>query len=254
MKKIAAFIGTESRKATYQAVREIENNLKQSGQIDFEYVFLSDYNLEFCRGCKARFFKGEEFCPLKDDRDALLKKIENSDGVIFATPTYAGQVSARLKNFIDRLAFIMHRPRFFNKAFTAIVTQGLPIGSGTLKYLSMVGKCLGFHGAKGCCVTTLDPITESQRKKLVKKTKQASARFYEELLRPAPPPSFFWLVAFRMARTSIKPLGPNFRDYQYYKEKGWFEADYYYATSLGFMKRLAGSIIDFIAKQMVKRQ
>ncbi|MGI6575356.1 MAG: hypothetical protein ACOX3A_05855, partial [bacterium] len=50
-------------------------------EIDFEYVFLSEYNLKFCQGCYQCFDQGEEFCPLKDDRDVLLEKIEYSDGV-----------------------------------------------------------------------------------------------------------------------------------------------------------------------------
>ncbi len=57
MKKVIAFIGTQSKKATYQAVQEFEKNLKQYGDIEFEYVFLSDHRLELCRGCKLCFDK-----------------------------------------------------------------------------------------------------------------------------------------------------------------------------------------------------
>jgi len=207
MKKVTAFIGTQTRKATYQAVQEFEKDLKQYGEIDFEYVFLSDYHLEFCRGCKLCFDKGEEYCPLKDDRDVLLKKMEHSDGIIFATPNYAFQLSARMKNFFDRTAFIDHRPRFFGKTCTAIVTQGIGRGGDILKYLSFAGENLGFHVSKGCCANTLEPMTELQQKKLIQKVKKASARFYKQLLRPTPPPSFFRLMMFRMTRPLIKSAG-----------------------------------------------
>jgi multimeric flavodoxin WrbA len=30
--------------------------------------------------------KGEEFCPLKDERDLLIEKMMSSDGVVFACP------------------------------------------------------------------------------------------------------------------------------------------------------------------------
>jgi len=254
MKKVTAFIGTQTRKATYQAVQEFEKDLKQYGEIDFEYVFLSDYHLEFCRGCKLCFDKGEEYCPLKDDRDVLLKKMEHSDGIIFATPNYAFQLSARMKNFFDRTAFIDHRPRFFGKTCTAIVTQGIGRGGDILKYLSFAGENLGFHVSKGCCANTLEPMTELQQKKLIQKVKKASARFYKQLLRPTPPPSFFRLMMFRMTRPLIKSAGEKYRDYHYYKEKGWFEADYYYPASLGLPKRLAGYLFDFIGRQMVKHK
>ena len=207
MKKVTAFIGTQTRKATYQAVQEFEKDLKQYGEIDFEYVFLSDYHLEFCRGCKLCFDKGEEYCPLKDDRDVLLKKMEHSDGIIFATPNYAFQLSARMKNFFDRTAFIDHRPRFFGKTCTAIVTQGIGRCGDILKYLSFAGENLGFHVSKGCCANTLEPMTELQQKKLIQKVKKASARFYKQLLRPTPPPSFFRLMMFRMTRPLIKSAG-----------------------------------------------
>jgi multimeric flavodoxin WrbA len=253
MKKVTAIIGTQSKKATYRAVQEFENNLKQYGDIDFEYVFLSDYRLEFCRGCKACFIKGEEYCPLKDDRDILLEKMEHSDGVIFATPNYAFQVSARMKNLFDRLAFIDHRPRFFGKTCTAIVVQGFHGGGDILKYLSFATETMGFRASKGCCATTLDPMTKLQQERLTRKINAASARFYKEMIRPTPAPSLFKLMLFRFGRTFVKSVNDQkFRDYQYYKEEGWFESDYYYATSLGPIKRLAGNLFDLLGRPVSK--
>ena len=254
MKKVTAIIGTQTKRNTYRAVQEFESNLKQYGEIDFEYVFLSDYNLEFCRGCKVCFDKGEEHCPLKDDRDVLLEKLEQADGVIFATPNYAFQLSARMKNLFDRTAFIDHRPRFFGKTCTAIVTQGIGKGGDILKYLYFAGENLGFHVSKGCCVNTLEPMTEVQNKKLVQKIKEASDRFYKDLTRPTRAPSFFRLMMFRITRPLVKSAGEKYRDYHYYQEKGWFDSDYYYDTSLGFPKRLAGYLFDFMGRRMAKQQ
>ncbi|MCK9357465.1 MAG: flavodoxin family protein [Dehalococcoidia bacterium] len=253
MKKVTAFIGTQSRKATYFAVQEFERNLKQLGDIDFEYVFLSDYRLEFCRGCKLCFNKGEELCPLKDDRDVLLEKMENSDGIILASPNYVFHVSARMKNLIDRLAFLCHRPRFFGKACTAVVTQGNMGGGAIAKYLCTSAGHIGFHSSKGCWAQTLDPMTERQRRTLEQRVRKAAARFYRELTRPTPPPSFFRLLIFRMTRTSLKYVDHDFRDYQYYKDKGWFESDYYHPTSLGPVKKLAGRLFDVAARQAARR-
>lgn len=63
MKKVVAVIGTAQKKATYRAVQEFEKDLKAYGEVDFEYVLLHEYNLEFCRGCKLCLDKGEEYCP-----------------------------------------------------------------------------------------------------------------------------------------------------------------------------------------------
>lgn len=254
MKKVTAFIGTDSKQGTYEAVLEFEKSLKNRGDIKFEYVFLKDYHLELCRSCLNCFLKGEEYCPSKDDRDVLLKKIENSDGVIFATPNYAFQVSARMKNFIDRMSFIYHRPRFFGKAFTGIVTQGVFGGNGILKYLYFTGESLGFHVSKGCSVTTHRPMTKIQQKKLTQEVKKVAARFHKELFRSQPSPSFLRLFMFRMARTSLKSVDKTFKDYQYYKEKGWFESDYYYPTKLGIIKKITGNLFDFLGRQMAKQE
>lgn len=256
MKKITVFIGTQQKNTTYQAVQEFIANLKALTELDYEYVFLSDYQLEYCKGCKLCFNKGEEYCPLKDDRDLLIEKINNSDGVIFATPNYSFQVTALMKNFLDRMAFILHRPRFFGKAFMPIVTQGIYGGASILKYLDNIGKGLGFNVAKGCCLRTLEPITELQQKKITKEIKKASTRFYKELMSPMPStPSLFRLIIFRMSRTSIiESLDEKYKDYPYYKEKGWFTSDYYYDTTLGPIKRMFGCLFDFLGRKMIKQK
>ena len=254
MKKVTAIIGSAQKKATYQAVQEFEKNLKQLDEMEFEYVFLNDYHLEFCRGCKLCFNNGEEHCPLKDERDVLFAKMEHSDGVVFATPNYAFQVSGRMKNFLDRFAYIVHRPRFFGKTFTAIVTQGFFGGKSILKYLQGMGANFGFTVTKGSCLSTLDPLTENQQKKLKQEMKKAAARFYTGLTRKAPQaPSLFRLLLFRVSRTTLKLFEDlKLRDYHYYKEKGWFESDYYHKASLGPIKKVAGHLFDLFGRQFAK--
>jgi multimeric flavodoxin WrbA len=256
MKKVTAVIGSPHKQATYQAVQEFEKDLKSAGEIDFEYVFLTDYQLGNCKGCKLCFDKGEEYCPLHDDRDLLLEKLNHSDGVILATPNYAFQVTALMKNFLDRLSFVLHRPCFFGKTFTAVVTQGIFGGAAIVKYLEFVGRGLGFQVTKGCYLTALEPRTAVEQKRISHKIQKAAARFYKELMRPTPSsPSFFKLMIFRMARTSImENLDQQYRDYRYYQEKGWFKSDYYDHARLGFMKRQAGWFFDFLGERMVKHR
>ncbi len=253
MLKVTVFIGSERKKATYQAAMEFGKCLNTYGGIEVEYVFLSDYKIEFCRSCKLCFDKGEECCPLKDDRDALLEKMERSDGVVFATPNYAFQVSARMKCFIDRLAFVMHRPKFFGKTFTAIVTQGIFGGKDIQKYLESTGENFGFNVTKGSCVTTLEPMTERQKQSMAKEMKCASERFYKGLIsKAASAPPLIRLLVFRLTRTCLKNTEPKFRDYYYYKENGWLESDYFNMTSIGPVKKIAGSLFDIMGRIMVK--
>lgn len=256
MKKVIAIIGSAQKKATYEAVQEFERNLKSYMDIDFEYIFLKDYKLEFCEGCKLCFDKGEEFCPIDDDRDLLIDKMSHSDGVIFATPNYSFHVSSSMKNLLDRLAFIFHRPRFFGKAFTSIVTQGIFGGNSIVKYLSCMGQNLGYNVSKGCVLKTLEPITKVAQDKNSREIKKAAKRFYKLLSKPVPPsPSLFRLMMFRLSRASMKEmLSDEYYDYQYYKEKGWFESDYYYDVSLNPIKKMTEWMFDFMGRQMSRQK
>jgi multimeric flavodoxin WrbA len=256
MKKVTAFVGSARKKHTYNAARQFLNNLQSLGDVESEVVVLSDYRLGICRGCKVCFDKGEEFCPFKDDRDLLLEKIAASDGVIFASPIYSFQVSAIMKIFLDRLGFVFHRPRFFGKTFTTIVVQGIYGGSKIVKYLDFVGNGLGFDTLKGSVIVSLEPMTDTQQKKNETVLARQSREFYERLMHPAlPTPTLFKLMIFRMGRTSLKQiLDDSWRDYVYYRDKGWFESDYYYPTRLGVPKKAVGRLFDSIARRRARKR
>jgi multimeric flavodoxin WrbA len=252
MKRVVAFVGSARARNTHRAVRKFLDNLQALGDVECEIVSLGAYRLEACRGCQSCFKKGEEFCPLQDDRDALIGKIDAADGVVLATPNYSFQVSGLMKTFLDRLGFAFHRPRFFGKTFTGIVCQGIFGGGRIVKYLDFVGGGLGFNTVKGSCVRTLEPVTEKAQARIDKTLARLSRRFHESLARPAfPAPPLLKLAAFRMSRTSMKlMLDAGDRDFAHYSDKGWFESDYYYPARLGALKRMAGSLLDSLAGSM----
>jgi multimeric flavodoxin WrbA len=253
--KILAIIGSARKKATFGAVQELEQNLKKWNEIIVEYAFLHDYDLKFCQGCLNCLDYGEDKCPLQDDRDQLLEKMENADGVILASPNYAFQVSARMKNFLDRFAYFYHRPYFFGKTFTAIITQGVFGGNKIRKYLESMGQNFGFNVVKGTAIKTSDPMTAKQEQKLKKKIYKTAKRFNKQLSRSKnATPSLYRLMMFRMSRNFIKNLDPKYKDHQYFKKEGWFESDYYYRTNLGPIKTIIGKFFDFMGRQMAKRK
>lgn len=257
MKTVTAFVGSGRQNgATYAAARQFLDNLQSLGDVQSQIVLLSDYKLGVCRGCKTCFVRGEERCPLRDDRDALVHKMTASDGVVFASPNYSFQVSAIMKIFLDRLGFVFHRPCFHGKTFTSIVVQGIYGGDKVVKYLDFVGSGLGFNGIKGSCITALEPMTNEARRKMDDALAAQSRRFYGQLFKPAyPAPSIFQLMIFRMGRSSIKlMLGDDNRDYTYYRDRGWFDSDYFYPTKLGLLKKAAGATFDWIANCRSKQQ
>jgi multimeric flavodoxin WrbA len=192
--KVTAFIGSARKKHTYDATEKLLQKLQSFGNVEYEIVPLSDYNLGTCKGCKLCFDKGEEFCQFKDDRDKLIEKILISDGVIFSSPNYSFNVSALMKVYLDRLGFLFHRPRFFGKAFTCIVAQGIFRGGKIVKYFNFIGNGLGFNVVHGCCIRSLEPMTEKGQKKINKIIDKLSKRFYSILVQKEwPTPSYLSL-------------------------------------------------------------
>jgi multimeric flavodoxin WrbA len=257
MRSVVAFVGSARRNGvTYRATRKLLDDLESFGDVRGELVLLSDHDLRPCRGCKACFLRGEEFCPLQDDRDLLVGKMMAGDGVVLASPNYSFQVSGLMKVFLDRLGFAFHRPRFHGKAFTSIVVEGLFGGRAVVRYLDLVGAGLGFNVVNGTVVTCrknpntpLEPMIEAERRRMDEALARQSRRFHERLSGPAfPAPSLLQLFAFRNARTSIRlELGDEDRDHVYYREHGWYESDYWYPAKLGPLKRAAGAAFDRLA-------
>jgi multimeric flavodoxin WrbA len=249
MKRVTAFVGSARQKNTHNAVVQFLNSLQALGEVECEIVTLHDYTLEACQGCEVCIWKGEEFCPLKDDRDVLLEKIRMSDGVIFASPNYCGHVSGIMKTFIDRFVSVCHRPRYFGKVCTSIVTYSFARGDKIVDYLDLLARTLGFNVVKGTCVSGLDPRTERDQQKIDRARVRQAKQFYAGLAKPAyPAPSLLMLAVFRTFRSLIRQASDDSsRDYRYYAEKGWLESDYYYPTRLSPLKKVAGKFFDSMA-------
>jgi len=248
-KKVLALVGSGHRGgATYTAARNLIDNLEAFGDVQGEIAVLSDYNIGICRGCKTCFAHGEERCPLKDDRDVLLRKMDDADAVVFASPNYSWQVSGLMKVFLDRIGFAFHRPRFHGKTATSIVVQGIMFGGRIRKYLEFVAGGLGFKTVKGSVIHTLEPMTEKALSRMDDALAKQARRFHRQLLRPAyPAPSLFALMMFRMGRTGINLYAAQDEaDWAYYRDHGWFESDFYYPAHLGPFKKILGALFDWI--------
>lgn len=256
MMKVAAFVGSARRQHTYRAVERFLANLRARGDVETETVFLSDYRLEICKGCKLCCDRGEEMCPLKDDRDLLLQKLFAADGVVFASPNYSFNVSGRMKVFLDRLAFALHRPRGFGKAFTSITVEAIYRGREIARYFDFIGMGLRYNVVKGRVVKSLEPMTDEVRRRNEKTIDRLSREFYATLAsRKLPTPSLFELFMFRWGRTSMRlMLDEGWRDYCYYRDQGWFTSDYFYPTRLGPVKKAFAWSVDSWFSRRIPRQ
>lgn len=247
---ITFFIGSARKNGhTTEAVNQYVKLLKSKIDFSYEIFNLFDYKIKICQGCKNCFEKGEEKCPLDDDIPKLVEKMNSSDACIFATPNYAFHVSSMMKVFIDRIAYILHRPRFFGKVFSPIVVQGIYGGNKIVKYLNFTFKAMGFIPVKGSVITSLDPVTEKVKKKNDKILEKHITKVYKRLKnKKMPVPPLFEIMIFRLSRSSIyKMLDDSNSDYRYYREMGWFTSDFYYPVKIGLVKKLFGKLFDIIA-------
>jgi len=136
--KVLAIIGSPSKGHTFHIVQQIEHRLALNNDLLFEYIFLGQLNLQPCRGDYVCQSRGEQYCPIKDELSMLVQKMREVDGVIFASPVYTANVSALVKNLMDRIAYFAHRPAFLGKA-AMLVTTASSGTKDTLKALAWFG-------------------------------------------------------------------------------------------------------------------
>jgi len=105
--KILEVIGSPKNNGnTYKTVKMVENRIKElDSDMEFETIQLATSNLKTCNGCYVCLSRGENYCPLKDDRELLESKLKSADAIIFGTPVYTYNVSWIMKNFLDRFAY-----------------------------------------------------------------------------------------------------------------------------------------------------
>lgn len=55
-----------------------------------------------------------------------------------------------------------------------------------------------------------------------------------------------------IARTRIKALDEQYRDYRHYRDMGWFESDYYWPAPLGLPQRGVGKLFDVFGRLLLR--
>lgn len=233
--KVLAIHGSPRKKGTtYKMLQRVEQSLKKHGEVDFEYLFLKDANLQLCGGCGACLTVGEEACPLKDDAEEIQRRMLAAEGVIFACPVYAMSIPWLMKNFLDRFAYTMHRPRFFSQR-TMLLCTACAVGlKDALQTLSAVKYC-GFDiVVQVGLVTSMGLMSAASQRKIDVELEQAAARYHAALVQDnRPPPTLSDLMAFRGQQAVFQLLAEQFpRDHAYFTEAGWFDPQRRYYTDV----------------------
>jgi len=229
----------------YALVRRIEEGMKRLGPAEFEYLFLKDVDLKLCKGCFVCVTRGEDSCPLRDDRAILEQKIDQADGVILVSPCYVSNVSWLMKNFMDRFCYTNHRPRFFRQKLMLVSHAG----AGMEKTLEALRLTLGSGpevAAELSMLTPPWPLADSVRQKQEKKIQRAVRRFHSAIVRDSSRGGFPRRPAFAdyMRFRFFKKISADTRnylqaDYEYYSKR----AHYYYEFAFNPLTRMAATVI-----------
>jgi multimeric flavodoxin WrbA len=258
--KVLVIMGSPRKGNTYRACEEFRCQVQKGCAAEFEYVWLMDLDLKSCKGCFVCFPQGEDKCPYHDDVRDIVMKMDQADGVVFASPVYTNNVSGLMKAFIDRISYNGHRPRFFGKKAFFISTTGMFGTRKVLKYMSsVVGDWWGFEAVGGVGIVTKNgPMPKDQIEHNSKLLAQA-AKKYTRALRSntLKSPTLKDVIVFNWAKGAISQLEEvSPADYRYWLEKGWLskKARYYTNTPVNPLYRAIGALFEKVQGNKAKKE
>ncbi len=224
---------------------------RRNRTVEFEKVYLAHREIGLCRGCRVCFEQGEQRCPLRDDLLAVRAKMQEADGLIVAAPVYVNDVNGVVKNWIDRLAFVCHRPEFSGKAAYLVTTVADSPTGHALRTMQVALQTWGYHivGKSGFRMGAL-----MDQDQMVARYRLRAERIAEDLFRSVATrrcrrPSFFSLMTFKIMQLARQRNPDGSVDYVYWKSRGWTDPgrQFFIPHQAGPIKvalaRLAGSLL-----------
>lgn len=256
MKLLACVSSYRKNGNTDQVVQLIEEQLHKiaalhNTPLEIETLYLGHMDIRPCRGCRVCFDRGEERCPLKDDVSTIKAKMKEADGVILASPVYIDDVNGIMKNLLDRLAHLCHRPEFAGKGAYLLATTGSSPTGHALRTLNapMYWGCsvIGRAGFKTGELMKRDEIERLYRAKIEKGAQEIFRAIHEK---SAANPSFFSLMVFRIQQEGWrKEPDQGSIDYQYWSGQGWLDPhrEFFFQHEANRLKvafaRLVGAVL-----------
>ena len=117
-----------------------------------EMIDLCDYRVTPCTACEGCSFNG--ICVFDDDVPAIVGRMKEADGIIFASPVYIDNISGQMKIFFDRLADAIHYQQLAKKFGCSVATTHTSGGDEIVAYQNHVLNYLGVIAVGGISVAT----------------------------------------------------------------------------------------------------
>jgi multimeric flavodoxin WrbA len=230
MKILALVSSNRKRGNTARIVQMIEAQsqalaARHNAPLEFETLYLGDIEMRPCRGCRACFDRGEARCPLQDDMPLIRAKIDAADGLIIASPVYVNDVNGVAKTWIDRLAYICHRPALAGKCAYLIATVADSPTGHALQTMNIALRTWGYHivGQAGYKMGPLLPQDELESR-YEEETARVAATLFQAIHRQqASHPAFLSLMMFKIQQLAWQRGTPGSLDYAYWQDQGWLD-------------------------------
>ena len=222
--KIVMINGQNHKGSTYNIGRMLAEKLGSDKDIT-EFFLPKDLN-HFCLGCYT-CIEDDTKCPFYEEKNRIMKEVEEADVLIFTTPTYCLRASAPMKSFID-LTFnywMSHRPRkcMFNKKAVVISTAA---GSGAKKAVKDVSDALFYWGIPciveyGICIQAMnwDGVSQKKKQKIEKDTTRIAQRLSRKKRVKAGIKTKAMFSLMRMMQKA--DFGSGEADRSYWEKCGW---------------------------------
>jgi multimeric flavodoxin WrbA len=117
-----------------------------------EIIDLCDFRVTPCTACEGCSFNG--ICVFDDDVPSIIARMNDADGIVFASPVYIDNVTGQMKIFFDRLADSIHYQLLAGKFGCSVATTHTSGGDEIVGYQNHVLNYLGIIAVGGISTAT----------------------------------------------------------------------------------------------------
>ena len=237
--------GSPRKKNTWAMVKRAKEIL---GDSEFEKIQLMKEKIPMCNGCFKCIMEGEDKCPHHDYISKIIEKLREADGLIIASPVYAMNVTALLKNFFDHTAYLYHRPEFFDKKALVFVSTAGAGHKDVAKYIDETLRHWGFNKVYKAAIAC-GGKEHLETKEIDKATEEFKKDMESNKLHN---PKFMDIVFYNVWRAMAVCEDPLEADAEYWKETGLVNYEFAPNVKLNPIKKGFGKIMFFILKKVIK--
>jgi len=228
--RVVAIMGTNRNGRTREVVEKIDSIFQEKGEPAFEYVYLKDKDIRFCTGCHNCILVGEDRCPIKDDMRGIEEQMLKADAVVFASPAYMMNVTAIIKNFLDRVAYNCHRPKYFGRKALLVSNSSPYATKAAVRAMKDFADSAGFECMDLQTSLLPMPMNEEAILKEWDKVEKKAEEFYRAIAEPKTRRlNMGNLMLFTAMKTMAQLMPDTMKaDYAYFKERGAYSGKPWY--------------------------